>query len=224
VRHGLGWVLDGADPVKVWNTVSLQVDPGAAAALTEFFMDSSSRVGVTGYNKPRQQVRRMNFASPATIELTQPCLEPSSWRGMVEALRTQILTAPRDHLTLAQISPHGWSTRTAGADQPYIHDHLMMWRLPELYAEWIPDPCGIQILTTAHLAKAHDLSDWTLAELDQDHWLVEARDLAAWYATPIGPFDYHRPALIDKARADFGDMILTRERALALGIRKPTDP
>ena len=221
VRHGLDWALEGADPVTVWNKVSLRVDPHAAASLTQFFMDSSSEVGVTGYNKTRRQVRTMNFHSSATIELSEPCLDPASWPDAVAQLRTQILTAPREGLLLSQISPHDWHTRHAGGSRtPYVHDHSTFWRYPDLYAEWIPDPCGIQILTNAHLAKARDLTNWTLTELDADHWLVEAKDLAAWYATPIGPFDYHRPELIARARADFGDMILTHDLALALGFRK----
>jgi hypothetical protein len=224
VTHGLAWAPGGADPVTVWNDVSLRVDPAAAAALMSFFMDASSVVAATGYNKPRQQVRRMSFYSPAVIELSEAGLDPDSWRDMVDGLRAQLLTAPRTHFILGHISPHNWANRGAGSRHPYIHDVHIMRRHPELYAEWIADPCGIQILTNAHLAKAHDLSDWTLTELDPDHWLVEAPDLAAWYATPIDPFDYHSPALIERARADFGDMILTRERALALGIRKPTDP
>ena len=224
VKHALDWALEGADPVKVWNRVSLRVDPAAAAAMTEFAMDAGSVVGVSGYNKSRQRVRRMNFFIPAVIELSEPCLDPLSWHEVVDGLRSEILTAPRDNLMLSQISPHGWGTRTAASGNGYIHDRHTMQRSPDVYAEWIPDPCGIQILTQAHLAKASDLSGWSLTKLDPNHWLVEANDLAAWYATPIGPFDQHRPDLVEKARTDFGDMILTRERALALGIRKPTDP
>jgi len=145
VTHGLAWAPDGADPVTVWNDVSLRVDPAAAAALMSFFMDASSVVAATGYNKPRQQVRRMSFYSPAVIELSEAGLDPDSWRDMVDGLRAQLLTAPRTHFILGHISPHNWANRGAGSRHPYIHDVHIMRRHPELYAEWIADPCGIQI-------------------------------------------------------------------------------
>jgi hypothetical protein len=94
VAHGLGWAIDDADPVTISNGTVLRVDPQAAEALMSFSMDTTSRATTTGYDRSRQQVRRMSFYSPAVIELGQPCLNPESWRDLIDELRTEIVTAP----------------------------------------------------------------------------------------------------------------------------------
>jgi hypothetical protein len=72
------------------------------------------------------------------------------------------------------------------------------------------DAYGIQLLTDAHLAHARDLSGWHVETVAPGRHLVRARDLDAWY-------DGARPDLIvlEQARADFSDMILTAETLAA---------
>jgi hypothetical protein len=89
---------------------------------------------------------------------------------------------------------------------PDLIDQLrepLLWH-PQLldygFVRTTTDAHGIQILTGAHLAKAHDLSVWTISEVAPDRYLVEAADLAAWYAQP-----HPAPATLTQARADFGD-------------------
>jgi hypothetical protein len=72
--------------------------------------------------------------------------------------------------------------------------------------ERVPDACGVQLLTEAHLARAHDLSNWTVTPVADGRYLVEARDLAAWYQT-----DQPSEDVVARAREDFGDMILLTE-------------
>lgn len=69
-----------------------------------------------------------------------------------------------------------------------------------------PDAHGLQLLTDAHLEHASDLSDWVIEPLGAGRHLVQAKDLRAWYAT--GDPD---PDTLAKARANFGNMILTPE-------------
>ncbi len=75
-----------------------------------------------------------------------------------------------------------------------------------LLSHYTPDAHGIQILTNQHLERAHDLSTWTTTEIGPDRYLVEAPDLAPWYSEflPDG-------AVVDQARRDFGNMLLTKD-------------
>ncbi len=105
-----------------------------------------------------------------------------------------------------------------GKTWPHIDEAHVRYNRP-LLTSFVPDAYGIQLLTDAHLARAHDLSDWDITPLDGGRHLVMARDLESWYR-PIDDRDengQHSPALllpdnpdlIAKARTDFGDMIIT---------------
>lgn len=74
-----------------------------------------------------------------------------------------------------------------------------------LLPEYVPDARGVMLLTDAHLAKAHDLTSWTITPMGDGRHLVQHDDLAAWYADP----DHPDLDLLDRARTDLGDMILT---------------
>ncbi|QBX54997.1 hypothetical protein EXE58_05695 [Nocardioides seonyuensis] len=86
-----------------------------------------------------------------------------------------------------------------------------------LLSSYVPDAFGVQVLTDAHLARANDLSDWSIEEIAPGRHLVSARELDPWLVAPsphpqaehmMGP----PPAeLVGKARSDFGDMILPSE-------------
>ena len=79
------------------------------------------------------------------------------------------------------------------------------------------DAHGIQVLTSAHLSHARDLSKWRVSEVATDRYLVQAESLAPWYATPDSE-TWKRglfPSIdtLAQARHDFGQMILTEEVA-----------
>jgi len=79
------------------------------------------------------------------------------------------------------------------------------------------------VLTNTHLEAAHDLSGWDTTRLDEDHVLVQARDLGPWYAEPRRGNQLVHGDVIEQARRDFGDMLLTPQRARNLGLdTKPT--
>lgn len=82
-------------------------------------------------------------------------------------------------------------------------------------AQCVPDAFAVQVLTDAHLERAHDLSNWDIDEIADRRYLVSARDLSPWPGTPpphpeseyqLGP---PPTELIRQARDDFGDMIAT---------------
>ena len=127
-----------------------------------------------------------------------------------------------------------WLTRhpealDVGAIRPMLSSFLVSWRsLPQgsrwhfnrhLWSSRIHDVTGIQLLTGAHLAHAHDLSGWQVTQVAPDRWLVRAPDLEPWYDVPDRDTWNRRafphPDVLAQARSDFGDMILTDEIAEA---------
>jgi hypothetical protein len=70
----------------------------------------------------------------------------------------------------------------------------------------VPDAHGILVLTSEHLAKARDPSDWRLEDLGDDRTLVVHRDPAAWFADVVPDL-----AVLAKARADLGPMIVSED-------------
>jgi hypothetical protein len=241
--YGKGWggEFDTLDPILAWaladadlahvmmGQVSIGVPPGHARNLVRREM-TTDYVGLTsGYSRAHHRVRNVSFQIPTLVSVQQARLDPDPWETIVAELRHVITTAPRDTLALARVDFDG--TYLHGSDDP-IHGHYApaFSLFPELFGEWSPDPCPIQILTNTHLAKVHDLSDWNLTRLDPGHTLVEAKDLTPWFTT-FGPHGflnragYHFPPdLLAKARNDFGDMILTRHTAEQLGLTTRPKP
>lgn len=81
------------------------------------------------------------------------------------------------------------------------------------YADWAPDAHVVQVLTESHLSKANDLSDWKTKALGNGRYLVAARDAAPWFTGTVvlqdTPFPQPEEGVLEQARRDFGDMILT---------------
>ena len=74
---------------------------------------------------------------------------------------------------------------------------------PHLRTRFVPDACGIMLLTDSHLERAHNLSSWMIEPLGHGRHLVQAPDLAAWCTEPVPD-----PEVLAQARRDFGRMIL----------------
>ena len=132
------------------------------------------------------------------------------WRDRLQHLR-EILTWTPTHTDIAFIR-HARTNNTAwpnGAVWPYVSEPMVRYNTP-LLAMLVPDAHGIQVLTDAHLERAHNLSSWTITSLDGGRHLVESNDLAAWYSTPEPD-----PALLAAARVEFGEMIMTPENITA---------
>jgi hypothetical protein len=109
--------------------------------------------------------------------------------------------------------PSDW-TSLEGSGLHYPERQGGHWeRVRHLWNRYVPDAHAVQLLTTAHLEHASDLSDWNITEVAPDRYLVQARDLTPW----IDPANYQNmldrrlpaPEVLVKARADFGGMITT---------------
>ncbi|MCC9309965.1 hypothetical protein LN042_23305 [Kitasatospora sp. RB6PN24] len=59
---------------------------------------------------------------------------------------------------------------------------------------------------TAHLDQANDLSAWNIVAIHRDRFLVQARDLDAWFSAGAPS-----AASVQQARADFGRLIVSPE-------------
>ena len=81
----------------------------------------------------------------------------------------------------------------------------------------VPDVYGIQVLGTKHLEHAKDLSGWVTTRLDGGRFLVEARDLGAWYQSVPDA------QLLAIARDDFQGIILTSDLMRQLPCSPMTD-
>ncbi len=96
----------------------------------------------------------------------------------------------------------------------FVQDYWSLPRFRDSWSDRVPDASPIQVLTDAHLEKAHDLSRWVVRPLTEGRSLVSSTDLAAWFAVPPNtPVVAHwsSAGLLHAAREDFGAMILTRD-------------
>lgn len=93
--------------------------------------------------------------------------------------------------------------------------------VPQLWSTYLPDAYAVQVVTDEHLAKAHDLSAWHVETVAPGRHLVRAKDLQPWFNLDanLGPYDpetrsmrqFPADDVLDQARHDFGDMILSYE-------------
>ncbi|NPC43762.1 hypothetical protein [Nocardioides sp. zg-1230] len=85
-----------------------------------------------------------------------------------------------------------------------------------LWTSHVQQPNAIQVLTSAHVERAHDLSSWAVERVAEDRWLVATPDLGPWF-DHAGDDDAQNVPLdvMESAVSDFGDMLLTPEVAAA---------
>ncbi|RLV48308.1 hypothetical protein D9V37_19915 [Nocardioides mangrovicus] len=131
----------------------------------------------------------------------------ATWETHLDQLRKILLwTPPRTRYGWIAYERAGLSSpNPSPAHYPHVEESDVDYNIP-LLSSFVPDASGLQLLTNEHLARAHDLSDWDIEHLAGGRHLVQAPDLSTWYSTP-----HPDPDVLAKARADFGDMILTPE-------------
>ena len=152
--------------------------------------------------------RGAGFADQGTAvyQYSDPALE---WQQRLAKVREVLTwTPPHTDIGLIRYARTG-STRWMQATWPYVRESAVRYNTP-LLAMLTPDAHGIQLLTDAHLERAHNLSGWTTTSLNGGRHLVESKDLDAWYCSPEP-----EPGVLAAARADFGEMIMTPENILA---------
>lgn len=221
ITLGMDWIEQHA--AKVVAVADLRArfwaDRNTAARTMTADLAREGRASAASYHQQRREVREAFLARPAEMMLVGDSdSDVVSRLEIVDDLRSALLAAPLVHLSIATISHRPWSSM--GTDDPGPEDFdakAYRWH-PELWDQFTGEPCGIQLLTGSHLARANDLSAWSTRRLDDGHFLVEARDLDPWFAAPRRTDDPLDPELTQQARQDFGDMVLTRRLAAELGV------
>ena len=212
-RHG-GQIQSDIDAqVSFWSA------PAAARQiLLSQLTGPRGRGTADSYQQERREIRQVDVCEPSRASYTSTSTN-IPWHDTADELRGMLLAMDHKHVAIAAISHLDWAS-LMGVVTPAssYYDMFTYDRHPEVWNEYSLDPCGIQILTSAHLAKAHDLSAWNTTKLDHDHYLVQARDLEPWYATPMR-WDSALPEdLITQARTDFGQIVLTHAIAAETGL------
>ena len=215
VGHGVDWMCaqGGRAQANVNLRANFWVDPATAKQILIGQANSTNVSTSESYHHQRQEIRTVDITHPGAASLSSRA-DQAGWAETVNELRTVLLLVPVRRLSIAMVSHLTWGDLLMAPipGGSHFHRHAYKW-YPDRWREFTLDPCGIQILTDQHLAKANELSGWMTTRLDEHHYLVEARDLAAWYAKPLRQMDQVDPGLLAQARADFGGMILTHALA-----------
>jgi len=216
LAHLIEWAADGDDQILVNLNLTASFPFDLVGARSAILTEARTSTVCTGQarHQQRNQYRDLKVAAPGYVEMALGPAE-QDWVAIIDTLRAAMRTAPLDDLAYGMLHHRSWSDFLSM--QP-DYDNRVYRRHAELWNQYVPTPCGIQILTDAHLSNAYNLDDWNTSRLDHDHYLVQAKDLGPWYGEPLGYYETQDPELLDQARRDFGDMLFTHETATRLGI------
>jgi len=198
----------GAELLLRQNLYLLSVQlPDAAAQL----VNAVTETGMAGLDfvvdKDRYALHTaLSFGGDGVFQVVS---SPDDWQRQVELLTAAITALPAD--TEQAYLRVGYPNRIShdqidalqplpGIDEADVRYHK------DLLDRYLPDAHGVQVVRTAHLTNAHDLSGWQVTDLGHGRHLVRAADLAPWYGQPLP-----HPDVLARARADFAGALLTRQ-------------
>ncbi len=216
LTHLIEWAADGDDQILVNLNLTARfpfdLEGARSAILTE--ARTSTVCLAQARHQKRNQYRYLTVGAPGYAEMALGPAE-QDWVSIIDTLRAAMRTAPLDDLAYGMLHHHSWSDFLSMQPE---YDNRLYRRHPELWDQYVPTPCGVQILTDTHLTNAHNLDNWNTTRLDNTHYLVQAKDLGPWYGEPLGYYETQDPELLNQARKDFGDMLFTHDTATRLGI------
>jgi hypothetical protein len=224
-----GWHVPGEASARICAHHAAWTEPGGPAIIVgrdafTFALRDGSRVAanlmaaVSGHRngsviryvdaEETARTAKLGAAGETIVQIIDG--RPDGWEHRIDELRRGLTGLP-DILDVAFLRPTNrlasdWHALEIFQKLQGIEFGDVVFRGRHLLTRYVPDAHGIQVLREEHLAKARDLSDWTVTGLGHGRHLVEAHDLAAWYAMPLP-----EPDVVEQARHDFGDMILTKE-------------
>lgn len=206
------WTIRGeGDTFVTLGTFSLQLDgqsddpASRAAALLAASLPEQHFGAIGTVNRPSRRVRS-SWLGALGVSLHQVADPQTHWRDRLRDLIDLLI--PSAHLIdVAMIRPaprmpSNWQAADYGGPPTPAHVSGYEQHARAQHADTVLDAHGLQILTQAHLDKAHDLSDWVVREIAPDRFLVGARRLTPWFERPPASIE-----LVGKARHDFGEMI-----------------
>jgi hypothetical protein len=184
-----------------------EVGPAVAPAMKRLLPGSGGAGAVLTREQPERLVSCSLHVNGTYLQMVHdPAL---TWRERLRECQ-DVVTALPDVTVLAFVQrasrlQGSWDVMdTSLPPQPAGLREYHWQDRPHLRSRFVPDARGIMVLTETHLEKAHDLSNWTVEPFGPGTHLVQAPDLAPWYAQ-----DAPDPDVLAKARQDFGAMILT---------------
>lgn len=194
------------------------IDHTDAAPFLKFAAHNTAGIATLSYLDPdptlEPTMARYVAVGPFGLLAAQSVSLEGSWRDTVADLRDILLAAPQDtDLAFVKNTWCGISLWEAvekrGLYQPvtWLTD-FQAQGVRERWSQVAMDAHPVNLLTDAHLNRAHDLADWTVEQVAPGRHLVSAKNLEPWFTGGSPPAE-----VLAKARADFGDMIY----------RKPTD-
>jgi hypothetical protein len=192
LRHGLTQFR--IDPADAANLVAKAIAAGPPVALTR---------AAQGGDVARVYLGRLGHVH---YELRS---QSGGWAAEVSTLSTQ-LRAHADHAEYGLVRriwsvAVGWNGLVdRHPPRPPSVRGSYAWFTRHLESSRVPDAYGHQLLTGEHLNHAHDLGHWRVEQVSARLYGVTAREPEAWFANEKPP-----SGVLDRARADFGDMILT---------------
>lgn len=172
---------------------------------------ATGMAGLEIVDEPAQVVRQSALApgGETVLQTAADAAHEPSREDTVHLLREALVALPAD-LHQAFIRP---TVRRALSAQmldatvklPGIREHHVRYN-KHLLDRFVPDVHGIQVITDQHLARLEDTRNWRITPLDGGRHLVEAEDLEPWYAATLPD-----PAVLDAARAQFAEILLSPE-------------
>jgi hypothetical protein len=211
VAHAAAWTEAGGEQLIIdWGSFPLAMSRETdVASMMRSSLIYNDNTGSIRY-RPDPKRGRMATLSPGGAAVMQEIGTQVPWQQRLEAVRDALNTLPIQYLDLAFIRPatryaQFWTAIGQRQKLPDLHESDVRYNR-HLLSGYTPDAHGIQILTDQHLSRARDLSAWNIQELGHGRYLVEAEDPTPWYSTRLPDQE-----VVDQARYDFGDIILTKE-------------
>ncbi len=132
---------------------------------------------------------------------------PDDWRYAVDQLTHALCALPGDTNQAYIRIGHRGARSHDGIDSllplPGTKEYEVRYN-KHLLGRYLPDAHGVQVVRTAHLDNASNLSGWQITDLGSGRHLVQAPDLTAWYAEALPD-----PEVLAQARADFAGALIT---------------
>ena len=180
--------------------------PDTGPILTRALLESGMAGIQFVVDEPRTATH-VSFApgGEAIFQLVQPSADR---RERISRLR-DAMTALPEHLDHAFVRPclRGALSVTkidAVLPLPGLREHDTRYN-KHLLSNYLPDAHGLQVVSAAHLENMH-VANWHVADLGSGRYLVEAPDLAPWYASTLP-----NPDVLAQARTDFADALITKD-------------
>jgi hypothetical protein len=210
VEDAVGWASAAGQIGRVGNT--LPATPADAARLLQRTWASGN------YQHGVLFVADMTAARARAVALAEFGL--TSWTelraGASLADDARVVTERLVHfaglLDHGHIGP-GTTTRRVDRDEAMYGT----WAISRsLWDTFVPAAYSVQLLTAAQLERTNDLSRWDVQRINDNRWLVTAKDFDAWWDIPdlaaLRSLRAPDPQLLAQAAADFGDAIITAEQ------------